>query len=61
MAVRNFHDPKGFRETEVLLYSRNIFYWVLRFFQEYFTYIKSIVHQKWVKTSVQGEKPSDLP
>ena len=33
----------------------------LRPFQEYFTYIKLIVNQKWAKTGVPGEKPPDLP
>ena len=32
--------------------------WVLRPFQEYFTYIKPIVHRRWAKT---GEKPPDHP
>ena len=35
--------------------------WVLRPFQEYFTYIKPIVNQRWGKTGVPGEKPPDLP
>ena len=38
---------------------RNI--WVLRHFQEYFTYIEPIVNQSWAKTGVSGEKPPDLP
>ena len=29
-------------------------------FQEYFTYIKPIDNQRWAKTGVPGEKPSDL-
>ena len=33
--------------------------WVLRPFQEHFTYIKLIVHQRWVKTGEPGEKPPD--
>ena len=32
--------------------------WVLRPFQEYFTYIEPIVHRRWAKT---GEKPPDHP
>ena len=31
--------------------------WVLRPFQEYFTYIEPIVHQRWAKTGEPGEKP----
>ena len=37
------------------------FIWVLRPFQEYFTYIEPIVNQRWGKTGVPGEKPPDLP
>ena len=36
-----------------------IFIWVLRPFQEYFTYIEPIVHQRWAKTGEPGEKPPD--
>ena len=35
--------------------------WVLRPFQEYFTYIEPIVHQRWTKTGEPGEKPPDHP
>ena len=35
--------------------------WVLRPFQEYFTYIELIVHRRWAKTGVPGEKPPDHP
>ena len=35
--------------------------WVLRPFQEYFTYIEPIVHRRWAKTGVPGEKPPDHP
>ena len=35
--------------------------WVLCPFQEYFTYIKPIVHQRWAKIGVPGEKPPDHP
>ena len=35
--------------------------WVLWPFQEYFTYIEPIVHQRWVKTGEPGEKPPDHP
>ena len=35
--------------------------WVLRPFQEYFTYIEPIVHQRWAKTGEPGEKPPDHP
>ena len=34
--------------------------WVLRPFQEYFTYIELIIHQRWTKTE-PGEKPPDHP
>ena len=30
-------------------------------FQEYFTYIEPIVHQRWAKTGEPGEKPPDHP
>lgn len=34
---------------------------VLKPFQDYFTYYKQIVNQRWVKTAtVSGEKPPDL-
>ena len=35
--------------------------WVLRSFQEHFTYacIEPIVNQRWAKTGVPGEKPPD--
>ena len=36
-------------------------FWVLRPFQEYFTYIEPIVHRRWAKTGVPGEKPPDHP
>ena len=36
------------------------FIWVLQSFQEYFTYIKPIVNQRWGKTGVPGERPPDL-
>ena len=35
--------------------------WVLWPFQEYFTYIEPIVHQRWVKTREPGENPPDHP
>ena len=35
--------------------------WVLRPFQEYFTYIEPIAHQRWAKTGEPGEKPPDHP
>ena len=37
------------------------FIWVLRPFQEYFTYIEPIVHRRWAKTGEPGEKPPDHP
>ena len=36
------------------------FIWVLWPFQEYFTYIEPIIHQRWVKTGEPGEKPNGL-
>ena len=33
----------------------------LRLFQEYFAYIKPIVHQRWAKTGEPVEKPPDHP
>ena len=35
------------------------FIWVLWPFQEYFTYIEPIIHQRWAKTGEPGEKPPD--
>ena len=35
--------------------------WVLRPFQEYFTYIERIVHRRWAKTGEPGEKTPDYP
>ena len=35
--------------------------WVLRPFQEYFTYIEPIIHRRWAKTGEPGEKPPDHP
>ena len=35
--------------------------WVLQPFQEYFTYIEPIVHQRWAKTEEPGEKLPDHP
>ena len=37
------------------------FIWVLGPFQEYFTYIEPIIHQRWPKTREPGEKPPDHP
>ena len=37
------------------------FIWVLWPFQEYFTYVEPIVHQRWVKTWEPREKPPDHP
>ena len=37
------------------------FIWVLRPFQEYFTYIEPTVHQRWAKTGEPVEKPPDHP
>ena len=38
-----------------------IIIWVLQPFQEYFTYIEPIAHQKWAKTGEPREKPPDHP
>ena len=35
------------------------FIWVLRPFQEYFTYIQLIIHQRWAKTREPVEKQPD--
>ena len=35
--------------------------WVLRPFQEYFSYIESIVHERRAITQEPGEKPPDHP
>ena len=35
-------------------------FWVLRPFQEYFTYIEPIIHQRWA-TEEPEEKPPDHP
>ena len=35
--------------------------WVLRPFQECFTYIEPIVHRRWAKTGEPREKPPDHP
>ena len=39
-----------------LFYGFFFFYFILWPFQEYFTYIKPIVHQRWAKTEEPGEK-----
>ena len=41
------------------LFIKKIKIWVLRPFQEYFTYIGPIVNQRWAKTGIPGEKPPD--
>ena len=35
--------------------------WVLWPFEEYFTYIEPIVHQRWTKTGEPGEKSPEHP
>ena len=35
--------------------------WVLWPFQEYFTYVELIIHQRWAKTEEPEEKPPDHP
>ena len=45
----------------VLFFFFFFFIWVLRPFQEYFTYIEPIVHRRWAKTGEPGEKPPDHP
>ena len=49
------------RDTGVTIYNsytytKKIKIWVLRPFQEHFTYIEPIVNQRWAKTGVPGEK-----
>ena len=44
----------------VVLMKKDLMIWVLRPFQEYFTYIKPIVNQRWAKAGIPGEKPPDL-
>ena len=45
----------------VFLFFFVFFYLGLRPFQEYFTYIKLIVDQRWAKTREPGDKPPDHP
>ena len=45
--------------NKLLLYF--FFIWVLRPFQEYFTYIEPIFHQRRAKTREPGEKSPDHP
>ena len=57
---------KRFRSKEDDFLSRlvtvdDFLIWVLRPFQEYFTYIEPIVHRRWAKTGEPGEKPPDHP
>ena len=59
------------RKTTIKKQNRNIFcasgffflfdLGQIRPFQEYFTYIEPIVHQRWAKTREPGEKPPDHP
>ena len=35
------------------------FIWILWPFQEYFTYIEPIIHQRWAKTGEPREEPPD--
>ena len=51
----------SFKMCSFLLFFFVFFIWVIRSFQEYFTYIELIVHQMWVKTREPGEKPPDHP
>ena len=63
----------GYYVINNVLYTRNsiefyehwlimiFFIWVLRPFQEYFTYIEPVVHRRWAKTGEPGEKPPDHP
>ena len=46
---------------EIIFFFFFFLIWVLRPFQEYFTYIEPIVHRRWAKTRVPGEKPPDHP
>ena len=45
--------------TIMLCFFFLFFIWVLWPFHEYFTYIESIVHQRWAKTGEPREKPPD--
>ena len=48
-----------FENLNIVLKADFFLIWVLRPFQEYFTYIEPIVHQTWAKTRGPGEKPPD--
>ena len=58
-----FASPKWFLSYYSIFKScpADFLIWVLRPFQEYFTYIEPIVHQRWAKTGEPGEKPPDHP
>ena len=59
---RHYADREGLNQPEHQFFLFLFFFiWVLRPFQEYFTYIKPIVHRRWAKTGEPGEKPPDHP
>ena len=60
-ALLTFSSQGRTRGHSLKLFKRRFFIWVLRPFQEYFTYIEPIVHQRWAKTGEPGEKPPDHP
>ena len=47
-------NRKNFIEVYFFIYF--FFIWVLLPFQEYFTYIEPIIHQRWAKTGEPGGK-----
>ena len=63
--VLRFYGPvnptESCRARSVYLTTHFFLIWVLRPFQEYFTYIEPIVHRRWAKTGEPGEKPPDHP
>ena len=62
--IQDFNDY-GLPVLFIMIFFWNFFFffffliWVLQPFQEYFTYIELIVHQRWAKTREPGEKPPD--
>ena len=54
-------SPKDVQAMMFDLFYFFFFIWVLQPFQEYFTYINPIIHQRWAKTGEPGEKPPDHP
>ena len=48
------------RKITILIQWLLFLIWVLWLFQEYFTYIELIFHQRWAKTGEPREKPPDI-